>query len=321
MAESPSVAVRDYVAVANSVNATNQCVAPNIWRRVFGLASAVTGAVDMARSQTAPTPDQDAESKQGLIRRMSRKVVPGLPRTQTFKRQQSESRTKMKAIEPSLAERRAVSMDRRLIHSRDRSRTQPETRISAPNISSIDSGTLGKIPTIMGKGFESAQFHRLPADTLIPQDSSLPSNAAMENRAPSTADAVSANSQLDPIIYKELKRNWILNLSMYFRDKSKREKFFVTYRDQDDAWRRVTISLDYRNAPSDSLESELARTRLQRDKIAKIYESIRDSLEDIQFYPTVTNLKLQTTDGRLHVHVVEDVNVSSPAPIAFSCSC
>jgi hypothetical protein len=119
-------------------------------------------------------------------------------------------------------------------------------------------------------------------------------------------------SHYDAMIHEELERIWILNLSMHFRDKSKREKFFVTYREKDMHWRRVTISLDYRNAPDNSLEMDLYETKFQRDKSAKIYEAIRESLADIQFYETVTNLKLQTTDGRLHVHVVEDVNVCIP---------
>ncbi|KAM0277677.1 hypothetical protein ACHAQH_005620 [Verticillium albo-atrum] len=121
-------------------------------------------------------------------------------------------------------------------------------------------------------------------------------------------------SQYDVMIQDELERTWILNLSMHFRDKSKREKFFVTYRDKETSWRRVTISLDYRNAPENSLEMDLAHTKLQREKSAKIYEAIRESLQDIQFYESVTNLKLQTTDGRLHVHVVEDVNVCPLRP-------
>lgn len=114
----------------------------------------------------------------------------------------------------------------------------------------------------------------------------------------------------DGMLKHELETKWILNLSMHFRDKSKREKFFVTYHEKDDVWRRVTISLDYRNAPDDSLEKDLSIAKYQRDKSSRIYEAIRESLQDIQFYETVTNLKLQTTDGRLHVHVVEDVNVS-----------
>lgn len=121
-------------------------------------------------------------------------------------------------------------------------------------------------------------------------------------------------SQYDGMIHDELERIWILNLSMHFRDKSKREKFFVTYRENDSLWRRVTVSLDYRNAPENSLEMDLIHTKFQRDKSAKIYEAIRESLGDIQFYETVTNLKLQTTDGRLHVHVVEDVNVRCKLP-------
>lgn len=127
----------------------------------------------------------------------------------------------------------------------------------------------------------------------------------------STADCHSlTTSQYDALIHEELERTWILNLSMHFRDKSKREKFFVTYRERPTLWRRVTISVDYRNAPENSLEMELAHSKSQRDKIAKIYDAIRESLVDIQFYSTVTNLKLQTTEGRLHVHVVEDANVS-----------
>ncbi|KAG9816497.1 kinase-like protein, partial [Aureobasidium melanogenum] len=46
----------------------------------------------------------------------------------------------------------------------------------------------------------------------------------------------------------------------------------------------------------------------QRDKNQRIYEAIRESLPDIEFYDTVTNLKLETEDGQLHVHVTEDIN-------------
>jgi hypothetical protein len=117
-------------------------------------------------------------------------------------------------------------------------------------------------------------------------------------------------SQYDALIHQELETRWILNLSMHFKDSSKREKFFVTYREHEHLWRRVTVSLDYRGAPEESLEMDLLHTKYQREKSARIYEAIRDSLPDIQFYDTVTNLKLETTDGRLHVHVVEDGNVS-----------
>ena len=130
----------------------------------------------------------------------------------------------------------------------------------------------------------------------LPQDQSL-------------ADAV------DDDFRDELDERWILNLSMHFRDKSPREKFFVTYAETPNMWRRITVSVDYRNAPPDSLERDLQGHVYQRDKSARIYESIRTSLPDIQFYDTVTNLRLETSeDDRLHVHVTEDVNEIIPYP-------
>jgi len=128
-------------------------------------------------------------------------------------------------------------------------------------------------------------------------------------------------SQHEAMINDELERKWILNLSMHFRDRSKREKFFVTYREKEHLWRRVTISLDYRYATPNSLEMDLFQTRYQREKSAKIYEAIRESLADIKFYDTVTNLKLETTDGRLHVHVVEDGNVSGASLFSIAHPC
>lgn len=119
-----------------------------------------------------------------------------------------------------------------------------------------------------------------------------------------------ARSQL----YAELDTRWILNLSMHFRDKSDREKFFVTYAETPSRWRRVTVSCDYRNAEPGSLEMDLKELQSQRDKSFAIYEAVRDSLPEIQFYETVTNLKLETSEGRLHVHVTEDVNETIPYP-------
>jgi serine/threonine protein kinase len=122
-------------------------------------------------------------------------------------------------------------------------------------------------------------------------------------------------SDIDEImLQEELEAKWILNLSMHFRDRSDREKFFVTYAEEPNKWRRVTVSCDYRELTPDSLEADLKSLHYQRDKSSRIYEAIRDSLPDIQFYDTVTNLKLQTSDGRLHVHVTEDVNEIIPYP-------
>ena len=114
----------------------------------------------------------------------------------------------------------------------------------------------------------------------------------------------------DPAFHLEVKQKWILNISMRFRDGSEREKFFITYNELPNKWRKVSISVDYRHAPALSLEADLKTLHYQSDKSMRIYEAIRESLPEVQFYDTVTNLKLQTTpeDGRLHVHVTEDVN-------------
>ncbi|RYN36096.1 hypothetical protein AA0117_g1361 [Alternaria alternata] len=124
-----------------------------------------------------------------------------------------------------------------------------------------------------------------------------------------------SGSDIDDIqLQEELEAKWILNLSMHFRDMSDREKFFVTFAEQPNKWRRVTVSCDYRHLEPDSLESDLKTLHYQRDKSSRIYEAIRDSLASIQFYDTVTNLKLETTDGQLHVHVTEDINEIIPYP-------
>ncbi|KAI9804515.1 MAG: hypothetical protein M1825_001414 [Sarcosagium campestre] len=122
------------------------------------------------------------------------------------------------------------------------------------------------------------------------------------------SDPQGLSELIDDDFEDELETRWILNLSMHFKDRSDREKFYVTYAQSPGQWLRLTISCDYRHAPPDSLEMDLKMQRYQRDKSARIYESIRESLQDIKFYTTVTNLKLETQDGRLHVHVTEDVN-------------
>ncbi|CAI4210547.1 unnamed protein product [Parascedosporium putredinis] len=242
---------------------------------------------------------------------------------QTFKRQQSEKRTNLAPVEPTPAERRAVSVDRRAVLTRTTSRlTTTETlpRSSAPDFletpcfSSQDVAAPSVDPDDSDWQNESSvDFCRLDAEVESQNDFNLDLDNASYNdektRDPwPQEDAISVTTSH---IQEELETTWILNLSMHFRDKSNREKFFVTYREQhetEDVWRRVTVSLDYRKAPEDSLEMELMKTKFQRDKSARVYEAIRDSLSAIRFYDTVTNLKLQTTDGRLHVHVAEDMN-------------
>ncbi|KAF6841997.1 protein kinase domain-containing protein [Colletotrichum plurivorum] len=257
-----------------------------------------------------PEPDSDDPQSPELGRRVSRKVVPGLPRVQTFKRQQSERRNNLAPVEPSPAERRALSVDRRVQPSRTASQAQSFPRASAPDFFQNASFEIQSAPSAP----ISPVNEEKPEESLSWMVTQVTEPSAEESHihdVQSNSDAHSvttSQSQYEAMIHEELESTWILNLSMHFRDKSKREKFFVTYRETGTLWRRVTISLDYRNAPDNSLELDLLQTKSQRDKSSKIYEAIRDSLQDIQFYPSVTNLKLQTTDGRLHVHVVEDVN-------------
>ena len=114
--------------------------------------------------------------------------------------------------------------------------------------------------------------------------------------------SVDASSQL-----KTTKR-WFLNLSTQSHDHSSWEKFWFTYFEESGRLRRITVSCDYRNAPTESLENDLQALRCQQDKSARVYESICTSLPDIHFFDTVTNLKLETVGDRLHVHVTEDAN-------------
>lgn len=294
--------------IAAAADSGSQATQQSLWRRLLG------------QGNGAPTDEMgpggngheksEEDSRPGLIRRVSRKVVPGLPRTQTFKRQQAEVRNNLEPVEPTPAERRAVSMDRRMHNSQTTTGISSNPRSSAPEFDRNDlfssSITASSLPGSVYEEKILDGIGDLDIRERMIEELPQPFEASAYDDAASVT-----TSQYDNIIHDELERIWILNLSMHFRDRSKREKFFVTYREKESHWRRVTISLDYRGAPDGSLEMELSHTKFQRDKSAKIYEAIRESLADIQFYDTVTNLKLQTTDGRLHVHVVEDVNVRS----------
>ncbi|OAQ95878.1 hypothetical protein LLEC1_05366 [Akanthomyces lecanii] len=262
----------------------------------------------------------DPPASQETLRRHHREVVPGLPRSQTLKRQQSERREHLTPVEMPPEERRAVSSEIRSPFSFLTGRSDAAHSFATP--SAFDSA----YNCYSDLAFSATSSPRLiedeePKDSEEEEEEEPPRKAPQYVPPPRLQPGVTLipgtnlpdttgmpREEFDALIQTELENVWILNLSMHFRDRSKREKFFLTYRERDTLWRRVTISLDYRNAPPDSLEGELSTMTLQRDKSAKIYEAIRDSLPDIQFYDTATNLKLQTSEGRLHVHVVEDAN-------------
>lgn len=245
--------------------------------------------------------------------------MPGLPRPATFRRQNSERREKLKPVEPSIVERRAVSAvsgdRRRAVSARPASPPLIDLqKRSAPEIGEDGFSTITRRETWPEQAVaapEEEQMHSTSPPP--PPPPPLPLDATSESREPASSEG-NLDDEIDEEIREELEKKWILNLSMHFRDQSPREKFFLTYAETPQRWRRVTISCDYRDAPEESLERDLQNLQFQRDKSARIYESIRSSLADIQFYDTVTNLKLETRDDRLHVHVTEDINEKIPYP-------
>ena len=251
------------------------------------------------------------------------KVVANLPRNATFQRQNSEKRERLVPAESKPTERRAASIGRNRAMSARPASPKPSApgKISAPAVCHVANNNDENSPWSNsnnheggGNGFnDQQQPPSMPNRSLLP-----PTPPPEEHYDPPDIDMTKVPHEGDEEeedIKRELEERWILNLSMHFRDLSPREKFFVTFAETPTCWRRVTVSCDYRDTPPDSLERDLQKLQYQRDKSARIYEAIRLSLRDIQFYPTVTNLKLQTSeDDRLHVHVTEDLNEIIPYP-------
>lgn len=278
-----------------------------MWQRL-GISKWLGKDEDETSSESDSRPS--GQPRSGLGRRFSKKVGVGLPRAATFRRVNSERRDKLEPIGTNTQERRAISHDRRRTHSAQRPGSpipQFPGRQSAP-----ETRTNYSTSTRNGKeGLDSDGGQPGLQDLVDPDGPDLPLHHERSNL---TLDSVTRDREREERLRDDLDRRWILNLSMHFRDKSEREKFFITYAETPTRWRRVTVSCDYRDAAPDSLESDLKKLQFQRDKSARIYDSILESLPEIQFYDTVTNLKLQTNDGRLHVHVTEDMNEIIPYP-------
>jgi hypothetical protein len=229
------------------------------------------GRDDSASLSPSPRPaaNQCKENQQPGIRRdFNRKVGVGLPRPATFRRQNSEKRYRLEPIRPCISERRAVSAQRQqraVSAHRPRSRSSPSPqipgRVSAPSLS-LGNGPSGQL------GFRD---HASPQRTST--DPTSITGTPNKSNSPYRSPSQSSSERFDELardekhqIDLELDTKWILNLSMHFRDKSDREKFFVTFAEQPNRWRRVTISCDYRNAEPDSLETDLKELQYQRDK-------------------------------------------------------
>jgi serine/threonine protein kinase len=257
--------------------------------------------------------------------KVSRRAIASLPRQQTLKRSESEKRGKLLEVPSGEFEKRQAGDAQKRGWSvggfrRQRSpRPGPIPSASAPEVSAHGSNEpYGTIDTQLSQNDNTQQSGSAPSD--------MSSHGYFDRRHESTSDAGAteydyneADETNDPAaLQAEYARRWILNLSMSFRDKSEREKFFVTYAETPTKWRRLTISLDYRTAPPGSLEADLKSLHYQRDKSFRVFEAIRESLDDIQYYGTVTNLKLETTeeDCQLHIHVREDANEIVQFPAA-----
>ncbi|KAF3915919.1 hypothetical protein AA313_de0204923 [Arthrobotrys entomopaga] len=225
-------------------------------------------------------------------------------------RTDSEKRENLREIRPTRQEQRALSTDpKRLqrLSGQNFEYRYTSTSLASPKTSAID------MPGPRGTSNSLRSPRATLTSILDPRSSGLdlppPLSPVTDIHSPNSKDWLyEEDEQYQEMIEEELEWRWILNLSMHFRERSDREKFFVTYAESPHLRHRVTVSCDYRNAEPGSLEEELKHIPYQREKSARIYESVRDSLLDIQFYPTITNLKLETKDGRLHVHVNEDIN-------------
>ena len=240
---------------------------------------------------------------------VSRRAVPSLPRPQTFRRQESEKREKLLEVPSGPGERRTVSLDRRHgLSARAARRPLSPKPVPVPSVSAPEIVKSDHVPKLDAGHDDSNVDPPQPPSQLV-ELAPLDIPDLPNGDADIFDDEDDRQTDLS-VIEDEYDSRWILNLSMHFRDRSNREKFFVTYAETPTKWRRLTISLDYRNAPEGSLEADLSTLHYQRDKSFQIYQAIRESLPEIQYYPTVTNLKLETTpsDGQLHVHVREDAN-------------
>ncbi|KAK6507040.1 hypothetical protein TWF481_005493 [Arthrobotrys musiformis] len=222
----------------------------------------------------------------------------------------SEKRENLKEIRPTRQEQRALSTDPKRIQrlsGQGFDYRHTSTSLASPKTSGIldpraTNASLrsprATVTSILDPRSSAARIENQP-----------PLSPATDIHSPNAKDWLyEEDERYQEMIEEELEWRWILNLSMHFRERSDREKFFVTYAESPHLRHRITVSCDYRNAEHGSLEEELKHIPYQREKSARIYEAVRDSLFDIQFYPTITNLKLETKDGRLHVHVNEDIN-------------
>jgi hypothetical protein len=166
-----------------------------------------------------------------------RKTVAGLLSAESLKRDSSERRDRLSPHQPDPEERRAVSVDRRAAAKYMRSQSAPgfpfQPSHSAPDVST-------SYLYLESQGHQRADPEKDHQMERIASTSSWAMSEDLERLA----------------IQAELEARWILNLSMHFKDRSNREKFFITYAVKPNRWIRVTVSCDYRNPSPNSFEAD-----------------------------------------------------------------
>lgn len=245
------------------------------------------------------TPSQTPARRQ-IGRRTSSKVCVGLPRPITFQRQQDELRKTLEPAQPSDEEIRVSSIARQPLGAALRPQASEHLRgersASQSGYHPVTASSLDRSLKTGSSTNPSLDKRHQISPSLPPFSQPLQSvNLAYDVASEASYDN---NKTADEETRIELEKKWILNLSMHYRDKSLREKFFVRHQD-------VEV---------DSPEADLRSMSYQREKSSRIYEELKGCLDNIQFYDTITNLKLSTKDERLHVHVTEDVNEIVPYP-------
>ncbi|OAA47569.1 Protein kinase domain-containing protein [Metarhizium rileyi] len=240
------------------------------------------------------------ETVESLSQQDSDKVVTGLPHSQNMKRPWSEERMNLKQAPAKSVERRAFSEDRRCTELNNGEHILPYCD-PLWSVSEINSSST----SLDGHGSEYAPHFLSIHDNYELSNSVMDGQLNPESRC-NAAPSSDVEYMDEAIIFEELKHKWILNQSVTYGEDAVREKFYVTYREDDHLYRRVTILLDYRNAPPDSLEWVLSNIKRQSERSFKIYEALRGSLSDIRFLATTTILELSTSNGQLHIHVLED---------------
>jgi serine/threonine protein kinase len=263
--------------------------------------------LDSIEDETGTTPEDIEEEDLTPKKAQSPKLHPLTPPAQpAFSRQNSECRDFLVPHEPDAEERRASFATRRVSSSQLRTLQDAPTPSRAALGSSRELGYMGQQFEADNNGEGAREPPPVPPMAMT-TNNNYDYDEPFEGFPPSPAMSQDSEEREHELMVSEVGTKFILNLSMNFRNRAGKEKFFLTYARRPNEWHRVTITIDYRHCELGSLEADLKDLKFQRDKCIRIYQVIRKSLMQIRFEETVTNLKLKTKNGQLHIDVTEDM--------------